>query len=369
MSADTPRILLVTGRTPPLHCGVGDYTAHLARALAQHGLHVGVIAGVGSGGIDGVDVQAIMPSWRWRESRRLFAAIEAWRPDVVHFQYPAQDFGRHRLPWIMALITSLRGKHVAQTWHEHYRQRTWIDLKGSLLNLANALTPGPVVAVRPGYREQLSPWYRRLMRDERLHLIPNAATIPATELTPDERALVRADYGVGDRRLMAYFGFAIPTKGVERLFEICNPATDHLLLLCTLNAADPYQARLLKLAQSPPWLGHATVAGFLPAADVGRALAAADAIVLPFREGGGPWNTSLQAARLQPTFVLTTARPAAGYDVADHTFTADPADLESMRRALRTYADRRPTTTRIGLATWDAIANAHIALYRAQLGP
>ena len=112
---------------------------------------------------------------------------------------------------------------------------------------------------------------------------------------------------------------------------------------------------------------HSGHSGFLPAEEVGRALAAADAIVLPFRGGGGPWNTTLQAARLQTTFVLTTASPASGYDAGDHLFWADPHDLEAMRRALQDYAGIRAAAPRQGLATWDAVADAHLALYRAEL--
>lgn len=369
MSPDgASRILFVTGRTPPLQCGVGDYTAHLARTLARRGVTVGVLTGVGSGPIEGVDVQAVMPGWSWRERGRLNEAVANWHPDLIHFQYPGQGYEPNRLPWLMAPLAALRGRHVAQTWHEHYRQRTWIDLKGSLLNLPNALTPGPIVAVRPGYREQLAPWYRWLMRDRRLHHVPNAATIPAQFLEPAEREALRARVGAAGRRLIAYFGFAISGKGVERLFEICDPVTDHLLLLCALSPDDPYQAKVLVRAESPPWVNRVTVTGFLPADEVGRALAAADAIVLPFRGGGGPWNTTLQAARLQTTFVLTTARPASGYDAGDHLFWADPDDLEAMRRALQDYAGIRVAAPRQGLATWDAVADAHLALYRAELG-
>ncbi len=363
-----PRILLVTGRIPPLPCGVGDYTAFLARALAARDLSVGVLTGMGSGPIDGVDVHAVMPTWRWRERDRLFAEIDAWRPDLVHFQYPAQGYDRNRLPWLMASLTALRRKRVVQTWHEHYRQHTWVDVKGSILNLPNALTPGPIVAVRPGYLEPMAGWYRRLMRSSRLHFIPNAPTIPATILSPAERAQERAVWGIDpDRRLIAYFGFALPSKGVDRLFEICDPRTDHLLLLCALDSDDPYQARLLAQTEAPTWRGRATVAGFQSAVAVGRALAAADAIVLPFKTGGGPWNTSLQAARLQTPFVLTTARPATGFDADDLVYSADPDDLEAMRRALRDHVSQRRSAPRQGLATWEAVAEAHSALYFAEL--
>src|SRR5260370_39959271 len=105
--------------------------------------------------------------------------------------------------------------------------------------------------------------------------------------------------GIGSRfaspavRLVAYFRFAYRPKRVELLFEIADPSQHHLVVIGDLNSKDEYHKSILDRANQAPWSGKATVTGFLPAEEVGRILAAADAIVLPFQDGGGIWNTSI----------------------------------------------------------------------------
>ena len=118
-------------------------------------------------------------------------------------------------------------------------------------------------------------------------------------------------------RLVAYFGFIHLAKRVELLFEVADPLQHHLVLVGELNSEDEYHKRILYLINRQPWIGKVTVTGFLPAEEAGRILAAADAVVLPFRDGGGIWNTSIHASLAQGTFVLTTSREQHGYDCTE----------------------------------------------------
>jgi hypothetical protein len=93
-------------------------------------------------------------------------------------------------------------------------------------------------------------------------------------------------------------------------------------------------------------------------------MAAADAIVLPFRDGGGEWNSSLQAARLQGTPVVTTSRLRSGFDADENTAYCAPGDIEAMRRALQAHAGRRPAHRISENRTWEDIAAAHRGVYR-----
>ncbi|MGH7742559.1 MAG: glycosyltransferase, partial [Candidatus Eiseniibacteriota bacterium] len=112
-----------------------------------------------------------------------------------------------------------------------------------------------------------------------------------------------------------------------------------------------------------------SVTGFLPAEEVSRVLAAADAAVFPFREGGGEWNTTLQGAAAQGTFVLTTSANPSGYDAAMNAYTARVDDIAEMRQALVTYAGRRASLDQIPApASWGSIAEAHLELYADVLG-
>jgi glycosyltransferase involved in cell wall biosynthesis len=360
------RVLLVAGALPPMKCGIGDYTEKLAEALSrQPGLSVAVLtnraADPGSNRRS-FETLALALAWRWDEAHSLLAAVRGWRPDVVHMQFPSQGYGRQRLPWVFLLGLHLNGFRSVQTWHEYVVQTlTMPEIKNSLLYLPNAVTPGALVVVRPQYAEHMAGWYRRLLAHKRLRLIPNAPAIPVVPLTETERLAVQLEFAPTGKSLVAYFGFALPAKGIEQLFEIADPAHHHLMLMCDLRADDPYQARLLAEAHSPRWKRQTLVTGFLPAAEVGRRLAAAEAVVLPFREGGGQWNTSLEGAAQQGTFVLTTSREQRGYDAARNLYFAQPEDVDEMRRALQTYCGHRVSAQTAD--RWGAIAAAHLGVY------
>lgn len=358
--------MLVSGSLPPMMCGVGDYTAQLANALARQESAVeavAVLSGDGAGVLTDeclYDVLPVAHDWRMSEVVRIMRAIRCWRPDLVHAQFPSQGYGHAMLPWMLPALIALGGTPVVQTWHEYYPQ-----LRGSFRNLPNAIVPGALVVVRPQFRESIAPAFRWLIGKKHLVHIPNSSAIPTVKVTTEERGLIRERVGTRSRDMIAYFGFTYPSKGIELLFDVADPTRHHLVLIGALDPADPYHKSILNLVRSSPWLSHVTVTGFLPPIEAARLLAAADAAVFPFRHGGGIWNSSVHGAMDQGTFVVTTSVERRGYDPAHNVYYAVPGNVEDMRRGLSEYMGRRnhdmPGSTQ---AKWDAIAEAHVRLYQ-----
>lgn len=356
------RILLVTGSYIPDQCGVGDYTRQLAIALAaEPSVDVAVLT-TGAARVpvveDRVMVARIMPDWSLRHAGRLRRAIADLRPDVVHVQYPTQGYGTGGLPWLVPALARVTGARVVQTWHEGFNRR---DLARFL---PMALTPGRTVVVRKEYLRQFLPPFGLLARLRRPAYISSAATLPRAE--PAVTAQVRERYRVGERRLLVFFGFLHPLKQVEQVFAIADPTTDHILIVGNAGDQAAYLARIEALATGEPWAGHAEVAGFVEPADAAAILAAADAVVLPLKVGGGEWNTSILAGILQQTFVLTTSTLATGYDAETNVYYANIDDLADMRYALATYSGRkRLAADGEGVFGWAAVAARHLSLYRS----
>jgi len=93
-------------------------------------------------------------------------------------------------------------------------------------------------------------------------------------------------------------------------------------------------------------------------------LAVADAVVLPFRDGGGEWNTSIHGATLQGTIVITTSQSGSGYDKKHHVYYAKVDDVQEMRSALEVYAGRRrEDDAHPDKNAWREIAAEHHLLY------
>jgi len=350
-----------------MRCGVGDYVASLADALARIGdIEVAVVTDCrarGAGSSSGVEVFPIADGWTISNLRPILTTIRRWIPDIIHLQYPTQGYSNGLLPWMLPLMLSVLRIPVVQTWHEH------LPMVSVLRSLAVALAPGRLVVVRPNYEAALPFWARLFVRRKHPQFIPNASSIPRAELNDSERSDIRRHLNSSAKYFVAYFGFIYPNKSLELLFDVLDPGQDHLVLIGQLNSDHPYQREVREWTRREPWAGKVTVTDFLPKEEVARLLAAVDAVLLPFRDGGGPWNTSLHAATVQGTFVLTTSRERQGYDLASNVYFSKPGDVTSMRSALREYIGRRnasPLTDQY--ASWESIAQAHKSLYQGLLG-
>ena len=341
-------MLVVVGTLPPNRCGVGNYTRTLAAAFARRSdLEVAVMAVGGSPTI-------ALPGWRWRDTFSILRRIRRWRPDLVHFQYPSFGYGRHRLPYVLPLLCRFMGLRVIETWHEPRPRAEAGDI-------VNARITSALIVQRQDFAERTSPRVMRILARKPLVFIPHEATIPLARLSDEQRARVRERFGANGRRLIAYFGFAYPHKGIEQLFEICDPVRDAIVLACELDERDEYPRRIRELAAG--WGGPSVVTGYLAEEDAAEILAAADAVVLPFRGGSVESNSTVHGASLQGTFVLTTSAERRGYDPAMNVYAAKPDDLDELRAALEQYAGTR-LEPRDPAARWDGIAAAHAELYR-----
>ncbi len=355
-------MLLVTGSYPPEPCGVGDYTHHLAKALAGvEGLDVAVLTTREDRPpveLPGVKVYPEVPRWTLGSARLVRRIVAEHRPDLVHVQYPTQGYDG-MLAGLLPALLKLRGARVVQTWHEYFAS-------GLLKGVFKVFACDGLVYVRADLAERLPGWVRRSLSSTPMAFVPNATTIPPVALGADEVRALRASLSP-DRSIVCYFGFPYPHKGVDRLFEIADPAKHHLLLICDLDRGNEYQAGILSRAQEPRWAGRVTVTGFQPARKVGEFLAVADAVVFPFPGGAGSWNTSLKAAEASGAFTLaTSADPGLrGLQPGTNTFYAACDDLAGLKEALAVHAGRR-IAPRLE-DPWRDIALAHERLYRRVL--
>lgn len=338
-----------------MRCGVGDYTRSLVDAIANDPeVLIGVLTSR-EAQVDPPSVELLsVESWDLSRARSVVRQIQGWKPDLVHVQYPTQGY-RGVFPWILPSVLRLVTIPTVLTWHEIYRYP-------HPAHLPNLLAPAGIVVVRPNYVESMFTPYKWILGSIPIRFIPNASSLPVVILDDLERNSVRAGLNVQGRRVITFFGFFYPSKGVDRLFEIADPQTDHLVLMGPLDSKDSFQSAIRTRAESEPWRGRVTVTGFEKPDRAARILAASDAVVLPFRDGGGIWNTSLHAASQQGTLVVTTSRDRTGYDAERHVYWAEPLDMEAMRRALDIYSGVRRQIQEVD--PWKPIAEEHIRFYR-----
>lgn len=361
------RVLLVTGSFPPMRCGVGDYTYSLAEALAvDPAVHVGVLTSISGGETTGkaaeIEIFPVTKNWSLSEALKVIKIILHWSPDIVHIQYPTQGYDNGLLPWVLPMISFLMGKKVVQTWHEGYGRRDAPKL------FLKSVVPGGLVFVRPQYEKNLHPHLRWALWKKKTVLIPNASAIPRVDLDEREKDVLKKKYLKKQKRLVVFFGFVYPHKGVELLFEIADPASDQIVIAGEIAEEGVCRHEIMRRASTESWSGKVTITGFLPAIDVAALLAVADAVILPFRSGGGEWNTSIHGAVLNGAFVITTSLTQKGYDKKRNVYFAKVDDIQEMRLALAVYAGtRREYHADIDRDEWRQIADKHRALYESLL--
>ena len=364
------RLLLISGSYPPMKCGVGDYTYQLAQALtAVAAIDIGVLTSddAEASSPTRVEVLADMPGWRVRDAWHALSALNRWKPDVVHIQYPTQGYDYGRLPMWLPMMAWLLGIKVVQTWHES------TGVRGAASFLLRALVPGKVVVVRPGFRQGLHPLLRALLFSREPVFIANASSISRSRLDASQKQAAKQTYLAGQQRLIVFFGFVYPFKGVDLLFEIADASTDHIVIAGEVDRDSDYGRQLLQTAASTRWAGKVSFTGFLTSDAVADLLVVSDAVVLPFRQGGGEWNTSIHGAVLNGSYVITTSEHLRGFDPQQGIHYAPIDDVQEMKHALSLAAHRRPGSASGGSASadhdpWRGIAQAHVDLYQGVVG-
>lgn len=350
------RVLLITGSYPPMKCGVGAYTQRLAQALAEYkDVDVAVLTDSNAfddSVSDGVVVFPVIQKWRLTGLLTILTYLKKFSPDIVHIQYPTQGYSG-KMPVLIPLMVKLLGKYCVQTWHEP-------SLGKAMLVLSFGLDA--LITVRDDLMSRFSWLTKKILRRTSIFLIPASSLLPVSNISYRERAAIRRDYISDEGVMLVYFGFISPLKGIEVLLEIVLRTRMYLLMVCDLDQSDTYQNSLLNKIIDLGIVDRVKNIGFVNNLELSRILSVADAVVLPFRDGAQYWNTSIDGAVAQGTFVVTTSLVSRGYDPEKNIFYTKPGDVDTMISALNSYAGVRIPTTDASTA-WRRIAEKHLKIY------
>lgn len=359
------KILLISGSFPLTRCGVGDYSALLALALAkQVNVEVGVLTTNAPNLVethDEVDLLPLVEDWGWKCIQNIKNIIKDWQPDIIHIQYPTRGYGSSIFPyWLPLTLRTLRIP-IVQTWHEPL-----IPRRALLRYFLAALLPDHLVVVEPGYKSMLPGWFNWIIRRKKFYTIPVASSIPRVILTENERDAIKGQFDSIGKNLIVHFGNPKPSKGIETIFNMADPTLDRIVIIGQIDAVDLYHQCIAELLNSERWRGKSFATGFLAPELVGRLLAAADAAVYPFKEGLSQRNTSFLAAKNQGTFTLTFSRNRHGYDSVENVYYASVGNIGEMQQALRIYAGRK-IERKEDVGDWDVVVESHLMLYKEAL--
>jgi glycosyltransferase involved in cell wall biosynthesis len=386
-SAEQLRVLLVADEYPPSICGIGDYTANLAHALAAAGVEVSVLTKAlanqpAQETTDGVNIHRLVRDWTAQDVRPILRAAGALgRGAIVHVQYPSLTNYHRRL--MINLLPPLfrtvqRQYPLVVTMHGFHEHRLRWRLRVLPMLWANSA----LVFVHPRDQQQALRWSPFATR--RSTLIPIASNVPA--LTPDaaRRQHTRDELGFKpDDRVAVYFGEVRPDKGLDSLLDAAEsmhrrgiPA--RALVISTIgthkHALTPYEREMMARLGAGNREGWATLVRAETPERAAELLQAADVAAFPFTLGAAENRGSLMAAVVNGLPVLTTRgiSTPANYEATYGVATVDAADRAAFAQQLETLFqsdDHRAAQAAQAKAvannfSWNAIAQQSIEVYR-----
>jgi len=358
------RIGLVTGEFPPDQGGVGDFTHHLAEALAALGHDVHVVTGplrsdatcalrpaTGDRRPAPCDprpatctVHRAVPSWGWGGWREVLRIARQERLDVLNLQYQAAAYGMH--PAVHFLPRRSVRPPVVVTFHDlrvPYLFPKAGPLRWQVVRMLARRADGVIVTNHEDYLR-----LEREIPREHLALIPIGSNIPPVPPPNYDRDAERARWGVGpDDLLLGYFGFLNESKGGEELIRalarlVADGVPAHLLMVGgRVGTSDPtnraYAARIdgliaeLGLAERVHWTGYTD-----PQA-VSAGLLATDVCVLPYRDGVSFRRGTLHACLAHGRAIVTTrpALPLPEVRDGENMLLVPPRDAGALAEAVR----------------------------------
>jgi glycosyltransferase involved in cell wall biosynthesis len=383
------RILMISAEYPPMPGGVGDYTRRLSAALAGRGHEVAILTGKqGQAYRDAARIYPVrIEQWDGSCIPIIRQTIAKLQPDIVHIQYQTGAYDMkiaiNRLPKVLARERR-QGLRVVTTAHDLLPP--YLFPKAGFLR--NWYTKR-IIAYADGAVLTNAADYHTVVDDPKGMWNPNAVFIPiganVSPAPPEnyDRDLWRSRFGVGPGdMLLAYFGLLTHTKGIDTILLALRslPASTKLALIGGEGESAEDQAYAETIRQQVIEYGleeRVVMTGHASPTDVSAYLIAADAVVLPFRDGYSYRRGSLLTGLAHGVPVITTHAQVESQaplpDLVDgvHALLIEPdsevalvAAIERLRSQPETaFLLSRGGKSLMDIFGWDRIVAQHDELY------
>lgn len=291
------KVLFISGSYPPIHCGIGYYMARLESSLDMQDYRIITSS-------DAKEVSNVLPvisSWGLPSITQVIRETRAYKPDIVHVQYPSIKYGRkisiNLLPACLR-IRFPRSKIVVTVHEYHDASRL-----GKIRVLLTAAFAHRVVVSNQedakGLRTSL------FWKKQAIGIVPIGSNIPIVKASRVDVAREKSKYVTGGQKLIAFIGLIDQLKGVEGLMEAASRLDNVKVVIGSdYNKQDSYQIALKKMALQQG--GKVEWTGFLSDTRVSLLLQAADLIVLPFERPASLRRGTVLAALTHGGTLVTT---------------------------------------------------------------
>ena len=327
------RIAFVVGPCPPGQCGIGDYTACLAKSLRSIGVEASLI--------DWEDWSVLQAL---RTSRRL-----AVKFDIVHIQYPSLGFGRKLGPQGLSLL-----QNCIVTIHEASRA----TIKRRLSLIPFTLRAEHIIFTSSFERCFAIRWFPWI--EGFSSVIPVGSNIASFQsMCPRVCSEI------------VYFGLIMPGNGLEQVIELSKlikaaglPLIIRVIGGVALKHLDYFYELQSKTAALPiVWDRD------LSEEEIAERLARASIAYLPYPDGASERRTTLKAALVSGLGVVTTGGRHTPVELERVVkLSQSPEEALATIRFLMENPDELSTMSSKAVEyslrySWECISKGHLKLY------
>jgi glycosyltransferase involved in cell wall biosynthesis len=354
------RRLLITPRFPPQCCGVGDFTAQLARSLQAQGEAVLVLTEPGAGPRPADIPVRELPLRGWRNLPGVLRAIRSQPASQVQLEYSNYGWGRWGFSFAvnaLAFALRLRGHRLTLGLHELYLPLTArpLGLLCGLIQRAHFvllfLAASSIETNTPQRVRRVQRWLP--WRANSVRFRPTPSNISVTTLAREQiESLRRARGATAESLVIATFGSFHPAKNYEAVIDATLQLRAQLpvqvWLLGNPQSSAHYVAALRRRAVP---LGDAAFwPGLACAEQVSGWLQAADIFVLPQSDGHLTRSGAFMAAAAHGLPVVAVRNQAEQIDFRhrEHIYLVDRGSSEAFAAAILELAQDRPLRSRLG---------------------
>lgn len=351
-------VTFLTGEYPTMQGGIADYTANLARHLRPLEITPSVLIsrkyngdqhpdmGEYSVDVDGVRVYPFISQWNrhsWAEIRQFLVTHPT---DILHIQYQAAAFDLggwvNWLPWYLRwwagrpkIVTTLHDLRIPYLFPKAGILRWWTVLALARFSDAVICTNAEDAQALRAHR-----WGRHVTE---IPLGNNVAVNPPRNYNRQEW---RENLSLPESAfVLAYFGFLNESKGGEDLIGVLDALVqrgiDARLLMVggDVGDSDPsnvaYAQRVRTLIAERNLADRIIFTGYVDVRDVSGHLLAADAAVMPYRDGVSFRRTTLIAVLRHRLPVISTTPAILLRQIIDgeNMLLAVPGDVSALAEA------------------------------------
>ena len=347
------KICFIVGSFPTMKCGVGDYTHRLSEELARRGNEVHIITcSKANPKSDLLHIHNIVERWDMSAFKGIMNKLKEINPDMVNIQYPGFEYNKNLVVSILPIAIKRKLKcKVTATLHEY----ECFTLKSKIRLYLNFLKLDKIIVAEEEFIGKIKKDFKKTD----IIYIPISSNIPRSKITKEKRDILLKKYDLEEKKILSYFGFAVPSKGIEDLFEVISKLDDNikLLFIGELDKENEYQKKLLELINNLNIKNKVIITGFFEdEKDVADLLEISDICVLPFIAGVKTRNGSFLAAYNQKIKIVTTSEVLKDKDGIYYT---KPKSKESLMEKINLALEDKVAFSR-DILTWDKVAKSYI---------